>query len=93
MELGLVPFTPSKHHIVAILDKIFFDHKQKKIVWRPKKKLKTSTQPKVTTVTERADIPNIDEDLEQMASLNVASAQASAYNVSKLKGFVDEYKE
>ena len=63
MELGLVPFTPSKQHIVASLDKIFFDHKQKKIVWRPKKKLKTGTQPKLTTVTERADIPNIDKDL------------------------------
>ena len=47
----------------------------------------------MTTVTKRADIPNIDEDLEQMASLNVAFAQASAYNVSKLKGFVDHYKE
>ena len=44
-------------------------------------------------VTKRVDIPNIDEDLEQMASLNVASAQARAYNVSKLKGFVDQYKE
>ena len=44
-------------------------------------------------VTERDNIPNIGEDLEQMASLNVASAQASAYNVSKLKGFVQHYKE
>ena len=74
MELGLVPFTPPKQDIVASLDNIFFDHNKKKIVRRSKKKLKTGTQPEVTTVTKRDDIPNINEDLEQMASLNVAYA-------------------
>ena len=55
--------------------------------------MKTGTQPKLTTVTERAVIPNTNKDAEQMASLSVASAHASAYNVRKLKGSMDQYKE
>ena len=31
--------------------------------------------------------------MEKLASINVATAQANAYNVSKLKGVVDQYKE
>ena len=50
------------------------------------------TQPKVTTVTEKAIMKNTDEDPEQMASVSVATAQENAYNVSKLKGAIDQYK-
>ena len=37
VELGLVPFTTSKHHAVACLDTIFFDKYKKDIVRRSKK--------------------------------------------------------
>ena len=39
-ELGLVPFTPSKHKAVACLDTIFFNPKKKDIVRRSKKIIK-----------------------------------------------------
>ena len=52
-ELGLVPFTPSKHHAVACLDTIFFNPKKKTIVRILKKRLKVGTQPDVVTVTEK----------------------------------------
>ena len=32
VDLGLVPFTPSKKNVVASLDKVFFDPKRKAIV-------------------------------------------------------------
>ena len=53
VELGLVPFTPSKQHTVACMDKVFFDPKRKTIVWRFEKKLRVGTQPEVVTVTEK----------------------------------------
>ena len=40
VELGLVPFTPSHKHIVAILDTIFFEKNKKRIVRRSEKRLK-----------------------------------------------------
>ena len=36
-EFGLVPSTPSKQHVVVSLDKIFFDHKKKKLFGDPKR--------------------------------------------------------
>ena len=51
------------------------------------------TQHEVTTVTKKAIMKTTDEYLEQMTLLKVASAQESAYNVGKLKGVVDHYKE
>ena len=92
-ELGLVPFTPSKLHAVAFLDKLFFDPKWKTIVRRSKKKLKVGIQPKVVTVTERVVMKGTNEDPQQMASISVHCAQANAYDVDRLKESVDQYKE
>ena len=51
-ELGLVPFTPSKHHVVACLDMILFNKNKKTIVRRSEKRLKISDQPDVVIVTK-----------------------------------------
>ena len=72
-ELGLVPFTPSKQHEFANLENVFFDPKQKSIVWRTEKTLKMGTQPEVTIVTEKTIVKNIEEDPEQMASFGIAT--------------------
>ena len=52
-NLGLVPFTSSKHHGVACVDTIFFNPKKKSIVRRSKNRLKVSSQLHVVTVTEK----------------------------------------
>ena len=52
-ELGLVPFTPSKHHTVACLDTISFDKERKTIVRRSEKRLNIGTQPDVVTLTKK----------------------------------------
>ena len=62
VELGLVPFTPSKQHEVAKLEDVLFDPKRKSIVWRIDKTLKTSAQPEITTVTERMIVKYVEED-------------------------------
>ena len=87
VELGLVPFTPSKQDEVACLENVFFYPKRKSIVWRTKKTLKMGTHPKVTTVTEKIVVQNI-EDPEWLASMGITTALANAYNVSNLKGAV-----
>ena len=74
IELGLVPFTPSKQHQVASLDNVFFDPKRKSIVWKSEKTMKMGTQPEVTTVTEKNVVKNVEEDLEHMASIGIATA-------------------
>ena len=51
------------------------------------------TQSEVTTVTEKTVVKNVEEDPVQMDSLGVATAQVNSYNVSKLKGAVDQYKD
>ena len=51
------------------------------------------THPEVTTATEKVVIKNTDENPEQMVWISVPAAQASAYNVGKLKGAIDQYKE
>ena len=63
VELGLVIFTPSKHHEVEKLEDVFFDPKRKSIVWRNEKTLKMGTQPKITIVTERMVVKDVEEDL------------------------------
>ena len=49
----MVPFTPSKHHVVASLDMIFFDKNKKNIVRRSKKRLNIGDQPDAVTVIEK----------------------------------------
>ena len=51
------------------------------------------TQPEVTTVNQKTVVKNIEEDLEQMASFGIATAQVNSYNVSKLKEAIDQYKD
>ena len=92
VELGLVPFTPSKKHEVAKLEYVFFDPKRKSIVWTMKKTLKMGTQPEITTMTERTVVKDVEEDLVQMASWGVATSQVNAHNISKLKETIDQYK-
>ena len=88
-----MPFTHFKQHAFAQLDKVFFDPKQNTIVWRSEKTLKVGTQPEVTIVTGKTVIKYVDEDSKQMASIGVETAHVNAYNVSKLKGAVDQYKD
>ena len=85
VELGLTPFTPSKQHQVAKLEDVFFDPKRKSIVWRTEKTLKTGTQPKITIVTERTLVKDVEEDPVQMASWGVVTEQVNSHNISKLK--------
>ena len=92
VELGLVPFTSSKHHEVEKLEYVFFHPKRKSIVWSIEKTLKIGTQPKITIVTKRMVVKDVEEDMVQMASWGVATAQVNTYNVIKLKGEVDQYK-
>ena len=54
--------------------------------------MKVDIHPKVTMVTKKNVVKNVDGDPEQMASIDIATAQTNAYNVSKLKGAVDQYK-
>ena len=63
VELGLVPFTPSKQHEVASLDNVFFNPKRKTIVWRSEKTFKMGTQPEFTTAMEKTIVKNVDEDV------------------------------
>ena len=60
-ELGLVPFTPSKHHAIACLDKVVLDPKQKPIFQRSEKRLMVGTHPEVVTVTKRVVMKGTDE--------------------------------
>ena len=43
VEMGLVPFTPSKQYDVSCLEDIRFDPKTKSIKWRTEKTLKVGT--------------------------------------------------
>ena len=61
VELGLVPFTPSKQHEFANLENVFFDPKQKSFVWRSEKTLKMGTQPEFTIVAKKTVVKNIEE--------------------------------
>ena len=94
VELGLVSFTPSKQHEVACLEDVYFEPKRKDIVWKTKKTLKMGAQARITTVTEKTVVKNIEEDPKQTASMGVAiaTAIANAHNISKLTETLDQYK-
>ena len=91
-ELGLVPFTPSKHHAVACLDTIFFDPKKKTIVWRSEKRLRIDTQPKVVTTTDKIIVQDANQDPVFLASVIIAATQDNADDVGKLVEDVEHYK-
>ena len=92
-ELGLFLFTPSKHHIVACLDTIFFERNKKTIVRRSEKILKVDTQPDVITMTEKNVVEKTNQDPKFLASISVAAAQANADKVEKLMEDAEHYKE
>ena len=83
-KLGLVPFTPSKHHTTACLDTIFFDKSRKTIVRRSGKHLNIGTQTDVITVTEKIVVKKTNQDPKFLASVSITAAQANANNVDKL---------
>ena len=89
VELGLVPFTPSKQHEVACLKNVYFDPKRKYIVWRIEKTLKMGVQLEITTVTEKTFVKDVEEGLKQMASMGIATAHENSHNISKLKETID----
>ena len=78
VELGLVPFTPSKQHEVACLEDVYFDPKRKAIVWKTEKNLKMGTQPGITIVTKKTVMKNVEEYHKQMASMGVVTATANS---------------
>ena len=92
VELGLAPFTPSKHHEVACLENVFFDPKGNYIVWRTENTLNMGIQPKITTVTEKTVIKDVEEDPKQMASMGIATAHANSHNIGKLMETFYRYK-
>ena len=89
VELGLVPFTSSKQHEVACLEDVSFDPKRKAIVWKMENTLNMGTQPRITTVTAKTIVKNVEEDPKQMASMGVATATSNAHNISKLTEALD----
>ena len=93
IELGLVPFTPSKQHEVACLEDVYFDPKRKAIVWKTKKTLNMGTQPRITIVSDqKIVVKNVEEYAKQMASMGVATRTANAHNISNLTKNLDQYK-
>ena len=72
---------------------VFFDPKQKSIFRRSEKTLKMGTQLEGTTVIEKMVLKDVEEDPVRMASLGIATPQVTAYNVSKIKRAVDQYKD
>ena len=89
VELGLVPFTPSKQHEVACMEIVYFDPKRKSIVWRTEKTLKMGDQLEIITMIEKTIVKDVEEDPKQMASMGIATAHANAHNISNLKGTID----
>ena len=92
VELGSVPFTPSKQHEVACLEDVFFYPKKKSIVQKTEKTLKMGTQPGITTMTEKMVVKNVEEDTKKMASMDVETANVNAHNISRLTETLDQYK-
>ena len=92
VELGLVPYSPYKHHEVACLEDVYFNPKRKAIVRKNENTLKMGTQPEITIVTEKTVLKNVEEDPMQMASMGVAAATANAHNISMLTETLDQYK-
>ena len=90
VEMGLVPFTPSKHHEVACLEDVYFDPKRKANVWKSEKTLKMGTQPEITTMIEKTVVKNVEEDPKQMDSMGVATTTANAHNISRVTETIDQ---
>ena len=52
IELGLIPFIPSREQVVENLDTIFFNLEKNMIVRRKEKRVKMGDQPMAVMVTE-----------------------------------------
>ena len=92
VEMGLVPFTPSKQYDISSLEDMHFYPKKKSIMWRTEKTLRMGDQPSVTTVTERIVVKNVEDNMKQMDSMKIAYAYANAHNVDKLTETLEQYK-
>ena len=93
VELGLVPFTPSKLHEIECMKNVYFDPKINSIVWRIEKTLKMGIQPEITTVTKKTLLKDVEEDPKQMSSMGIATAHGNAHNIGKLTETLDRYKD
>ena len=62
VDLGLIPFIPSREQVVANIDTIFFDLDKKIIVRRKEKRMKMGEKPMVVMVTEVTVMHKTDED-------------------------------
>ena len=92
VEMGLVPFTPSKQYDISILEDMHFYPKKKSIMWRTEKTLRMGDQPSVTTMTERIVVKNVEDNLKQMASMGIASAYENSHNVNNPIEAIKQYK-
>ena len=50
------------------------------------------TQPEITIVTEKTVVKDVEENLEQLASMGIATAHENAHNISNLKETINHYK-
>ena len=91
VELGLIPFTPSREQAVANLDTIFFDLEKKRIVRRKEKRMKMGDQPVAVMVTEKTIMHRIDEDPRLLAMEGIEVGQDNAVNVGKMAGDTEQY--
>ena len=87
VEMGLVPFTPSKQYDVACLEDVQFDPKTKSIIWRTEKTLKMGDP-----VTERTVVKDVEDNPKQMDSMGIASAYANDHNIDKLTETLEQFK-
>ena len=92
VEMGLVPFTPSKQYDVASLEDIHFDPKTNSIIWKTEKTLNIGTQPPITTVTEKTVVKNVEEDPKRLASMGIVTAYANSHNVDNLTETLEKCK-
>ena len=92
VDIGLVPFTPSKQYDVACLEDVQFDPKMKSIVWRTEKTMKMGEQPPVTTITKRIVVKNVEDNTKKMASMGIATAYENAHNIDKLTETLEQFK-
>ena len=93
VELGLIPFTPSREQVVANLNIIVFDLEKKRIARRTEKRMKMGDHPVAVMVIENKVMHRTDEYHQLLAMADVETSQANIVNVSKLVKDIEQYKE
>ena len=92
-ELGLTPFTPSRKHMVALLDTIIFYKLRKNITKRSEKRLNMGSHAHMVIGTENTIMEGTHKDPKFMASMNIEFAQANADNIDHFMENVEHHKE